>query len=216
MNSTLDLANTPHCSYDKLYAASPTGMVWGNSPGRLVARIPKLIPCGIVLDAGCGDGKNALFLEQHGYGVRGFDSSRLAITGLHKRFAAADWPISGRYEVRDVMTGDYDFPEDVDVLISYGLFHCLPPRKRVQLHRRLQRTVRIGGIVVFAALSNKIPLPASHNTPGVSLASSEEVELLFGGWDVVYEEQGVVTEDHLPLVPLHSHHAIWKICQRRK
>ena len=66
--------------YDSGYRACPC--FWGSDPGSLVARLAEIIPSfeGFqVLDAGCGEGKNAFFLAAKGAVVQAYDISQLAV-----------------------------------------------------------------------------------------------------------------------------------------
>lgn len=195
--------------YDHLYAAREGRILWGDEPGRLVVRIKEYLAEGKVLDAGCGDGKNALFLEQQGFCVDGFDSSALAIEGLHNRFQRAGWIPRGRYKVKNIVEelveGNYH------ALVSYGLFQCLPQERRVAVHRNLQN---IAGVVLFSCLTDKLPMPEGHSTEGVVLANRTEIEKLFGGWKIAYSEEGTIEEDHLPIIGPHEHAAIWIVARR--
>lgn len=71
-----------------------------------------------------------------------------------------------------------------------------------------------GGIVVLSCLTNKIPMPAGHNTPLVSLASVDEVRQLFEGWTMRWFEVGEIREHHQPTIGLHVHSAVWLVAQR--
>jgi SAM-dependent methyltransferase len=197
--------------YDRLYESRKDAL-WG-SPGRLVLRAREWLPPGSsVYDAGCGDGKNALFLEEAGFAVRGGDVSSVAIERLRRRFAAAGRTATG-YAVEDVATGA-SRPGSVDCLLSYGLFHCLDPADRIHAHRRLQGCVRGGGVVLFSALVDSRPLPPDHLTPGVTLASAAEVQALFADHEILARSEGSITEAHEPLVPTHSHDAVWVVARR--
>ena len=82
--------------YDAGYIACPC--FWGRSPGSLVRLLDKYIVdfSGMeVLDAGCGEGKNAAFLSQRGARVRAIDVSE-----------AATWTTTGRLPIlaRPLMT----------------------------------------------------------------------------------------------------------------
>jgi SAM-dependent methyltransferase len=199
-------------AYDPLYAASPQQILWADTPGRLVARLPQYRARGAVLDAGCGDGKNALFLEAAGFDVTGFDASPLALAGLRNRFARAGRRPAGRYFVADA--GSWPPVERYDVVISYGLYHCLPERSRVEVQRRLFRAVRPGGLLVFAALTNDVPLPAEHGTHGISLAKRSEVDDLFDEFQLHESFGGTIEEEHRPTIGPHRHSVIWIIAQR--
>jgi 2-polyprenyl-3-methyl-5-hydroxy-6-metoxy-1,4-benzoquinol methylase len=168
--------------------------------------------CGHVLDAGCGDGKNSLFLEQQGYKVFGVDASESAIEGLHNRFARADRIPTGRYEVRDVR--DIELDVSFDVLVSCGLFHCLPPERRFEMHRRLQTSVRHGGMAFFSCLTDVIPLSSGHDTAPTILPDEEEITALFEDWEVQYRQQTIIDDRHPPLIGPHQHSVARLIARR--
>ncbi len=197
--------------YEKLYTAAPDHIVWGENPGRLVARTGDYVkPGGKVLDAGCGDGKNALFLEQQGFSVVGYDASPHAIQGLYTRFVRAGAVPRGAYGVldieRDPIFGSFD------ALVSYGLFHSMSKAHRLEEHRQLQRLVRRdGGYIFFTCLTDRIPLQEEHGKSELELATEGEIRELFAMWDVVYREDGVIQESHPPLVGEHEHAAVWII-----
>jgi len=199
--------------YDRLYESRDDAL-WG-SPGRLVLRAVEWLPPGsTVYDAGCGDGKNALFLEGAGFTVRGADVSSVAIERLRRRFAAAG-RTSADYVVGDVTAGAGRFGP-FDCLLSYGLYHCMDPTDRVEVHRRLQGCVRPGGIVVFSALVDTRPLPPGHLTPGVTLAATAEVKDLFADHEILAWSEGSFSEAHEPLVPTHTHDAVWVAARRAR
>jgi SAM-dependent methyltransferase len=202
--------------YDALYARSGEQPLWGASPGRLVARIGEwLAPGSSVLDAGCGDGKNAIFMERSGYRVHGFDRSALAVRSLERRFRCAAIPPRGQYGVADAAL--YQPPAAAfDGLVSYGLYHCLAPPSRSQVHRRLQRGVRIGGFVLFTTLLDSRPLPEDHETPGIALTQHAELSALFDdAWEQIDVTYGEICERHAG-GPEHQHDAVWIVARRLK
>lgn len=198
-------------TYDGLYSGRGHVPLWGPDPGRLVARIQDWCETADVLDAGCGDGKNALFLERLGFSVTGIDISGQALDLLGDRFAAADRVPKGAYIEADIESW---LPDDrFDVLLSYGLFHCLRPAHRVRRHRLMQSRLRPGGIIVFSALTDGIPMPDDHRTPGVNLASSAEVSSLWEGYEIVENSVGHIVESHPPFVPTHRHEVTWVVAR---
>lgn len=202
--------------YDRLYAAMPDNILWPSRPGRLVRRLSNWLPPGSsVLDAGCGDGKNALHLQRLGYRCKGFDSSRLALSGLVNRFRRGGLTPTDRFVLDSLET--YRVEESsVDCLLSYGLLHCVESSHRAEIHRRLCDCVRPGGFLLFTALIDTLPLPAYHGTPGIRLVTHDEVAaLLRPGWRILESTDGVIDEDHPPLVPRHLHGAIWLVAERK-
>ena len=203
-------------SYDTLYQARPDRILWGDRPGRLVARINEFLPPGsLILDAGCGDGKNALYLEQQGYRVLGFDASSYALEGLRNRFRKAEARVRGIYDFLDVETYLKTYSgERVDGLVSYGLFHCLPPHRRIPLHLQLQDHLKPGGYLFFATMVDGVPLPAHHQTEGITLASLDEVDRLFKNMDLRHASSNIIEEDHFPAVGKHQHHVMRVIVRK--
>src|SRR5215471_11493163 len=112
--------------YDDGY--SRCACFWGISPGSLVQRFISNVPCkGLrVLDLGCGEGKNARAFAHAGAAVTAVDCSELAIANGRRAFANIDiqWIISE--------AAAYLFDcEPFDVVVLYGLLHCLPSPKAI-------------------------------------------------------------------------------------
>jgi SAM-dependent methyltransferase len=198
-------------NYDALYAAQDCHFLWGSVPGRLVASIGRHLESGRVLDAGCGDGKNAVYLESRGFDVEGFDISVVAISELQRRYTLLGRN-PGRFRVADA--GLADLPAQIDCLVSYGLYHCLPTANRLQIHGRLQACVKQGGIMIFTALTDSIPMPESHRTTEIALAKTEEIDSLLEGWHCLTRFSDTLEESHPPLVGKHQHSALWLVARK--
>lgn len=105
------------------------GYYWGITPNRLCYEIMKLMPPikpYRVLDIGCGEGKDAVFLAKNGYQVSAFD---LADSGLKKARELAEY---NRVDVNFFRANINEFiPKDTyDIVFSSGVFHYLEPEKR--------------------------------------------------------------------------------------
>jgi len=200
--------------YDKLYESKTDHILWPSSPGRLTLRIMEYLPSGTILDAGCGDGKNALYLEQKGFEVTGFDISSLALDGLQRRFQRAGLSSRGSYEQFDLMVNDITGKHDA--IVSSGIYHCLPIKSRVQRHRHLQNAIKQTGYLFFSTLTDKIPMPESHGTADITLASLDEIDELLDGMDIIYQQSGEIDDEHLPIIGKHRHSVLWIVAQRSK
>lgn len=201
-------------AYDSLYAARADYILWDDAPSRLAQLLVKCLPGGRVLDAGCGDGVNSVFLESKGFRVVGVDASELALKGLFARFSRAQVVPHGVYRIQDLCDGPVR--GEYDALLSCGLLHCLPEATRIGIHQAIQAQVRHGGYAFFSCLTEGISLPPDHGTPGVRLVHLDEINTLFADWQVFYCERGVIEDEHLPVVGKHTHSIIWLAARKQK
>jgi len=127
---------------------------WGMEPNRLCYEILKLRPPIQplrVLDMGCGEGKDAVFLSRNGYRVSAFD---LSDAGLQKARHLAE---ACRTEV-DFFKADllaYQPSQPFDIVFASGVLHYLPPERRRVLLDALKACTPVGGIHVFNVFVHK-------------------------------------------------------------
>lgn len=192
--------------YDRLYQG--TGQLWGDSPGRMVRRAARVLPPGRCLDLGCGDGRNLLFLEQAGWTVDAVDLSSAALDAAHRRLGSHGMAPKGSFVQSDAATFRVQ-PGHYDLVLAYGLYHCLDDARLDVAHRRAQRALRAGGLFAFAALDNRLPVPHGHTTGALQLRSSAMWLSLFANWLPITIEVGFIDEDHEPVLGRHQHAATW-------
>jgi SAM-dependent methyltransferase len=203
--------------YDELYAAQPDNILWGPDPSRVVQQhLRASRDREIFLDVGCGDGANALALELAGHAVVGIDISALALRGLQNRFARHGRKPTGTYQQRDI--GEFYIGNDTatrfNCIVSCGLFHCLAPSTRINLHRNVfDRFLQPGGTVLFSCLTDKLPLSIKHRTPDVSLATLDEVRELFADMSFTFLQEGEINDRHASVVGAHKHSVAWAIAK---
>ena len=118
----------PHMThYEEKYASTPS--YWGLVPNKLCYEIMKLRPPVTslrVLDIGCGEGKDAVFLAKNGYDVCAFD---LAESGIQKAQELASFNrVNAAFFVADINEYTADLP--LDIVFSSGVFHYLAANKR--------------------------------------------------------------------------------------
>ena len=138
--------------YDGGYKACPC--FWGRHPGRLVEWLENHLDdfAGLsVLDAGCGEGKNAIYMARKGCTVQALDISELAIRNAKNAWHDYD-DIS--WDVSDIRSIPLD-TKHYDVVIAYGLFHCLSSRSDVEsITRKLQEATKPGGYNLVCAFND--------------------------------------------------------------
>lgn len=197
--------------YDELYASSE--QLWPDRPGRIVRDAADRLPPGRALDLGCGDGKNSVFLAQRGWRVDGCDISQLALHRFRARLRRANITAPGTYVCASaselkVEHGYYD------LVLAYGLFHCLDGETLRRTRQTIATALRPGGSLALAALTPDVPLPADHRTPGLHLRAAAEILGMFGDWTIITATSGEIVEEHPPIVAHHRHSVLWAMLRK--
>jgi SAM-dependent methyltransferase len=206
------MADLNFLSYDKLYKAS--GILWPDEPGRMVVKASKLNKPGYCLDIGCGDGKNMLFLEKLGWTVIGVDKSKYAINGAYKRYLINEKDFNGKLIRMDAV--DYEYiDESFDLIVCYGLYHCLNDAEIECINKGIIRSLKHNGLLAFASFNNNKPLPYNHETEGIILRPENHIfETLGQNLILIDKEVGFIKESHRPLVPEHEHSLTWALFRK--
>lgn len=128
--------------WDERYAASER--IWSGQPnGALVAETATLTP-GTVLDVGCGEGADAVWLAARGWAVTALDVSRVALDRAagHARDAGADvtWVQAG--------LTDAELPADGFALVS-AMYPALRRTPDSVAERALLAAVAPGGTLLL-------------------------------------------------------------------
>lgn len=127
---------------------------WGLMPNRICYDIMKILPPikpYRVLDLGCGEGKDAVFLAKCGYAVTAFDLSE---QGIEKAKKLAE---HNKVEVRLFKADIFDYHPDAeyDIIFSSGVLHFLPDARRKELCHSLKEYTADGGINVLNVFVQK-------------------------------------------------------------
>ena len=106
-----------------------------------------------VLDVGCGQGRDALFIARRGHHVVGVDLSASGIAQLIEDAQAENLNIEGI--VADLH--DYEPDGDYDVVVMDRTLHMLSAETRLRVLARICPVVREGGFVLIADEKNNLP-----------------------------------------------------------
>ena len=198
--------------YDIGYETCPC--FWGRRPGRFVSALTRHLTSwhGLrVLDLGCGEGKNAAFAAQRGATVRAIDASVLAL-----RNAAAAWPSVANItwehaDVRDLPLS----PDAYDVVIAYGLLHCLADESEVRtVTAKIQRATIARGFNVICTFNSRKQDLSAH--PGFEpvLLTHEYYGYLYREWHLIHSTDNDLEEVHPHNRIRHTHPMTRLIAQR--
>jgi SAM-dependent methyltransferase len=118
--------------------------VWSGNPNpQLVAEIADLVP-GRALDAGCGEGADAIWLARRGWDVVATDISTVALERAAQHARETDAAASTHIEWRqsDLLASA---PERDSFDLVTAQFIQLPPEPRAHVFTALAASVRAGG-----------------------------------------------------------------------
>jgi SAM-dependent methyltransferase len=131
-------------AWDARYAAAAAAAdsVWSLQPNAEIARILAGVPAGSVVDLGCGEGRNSLWLASRGWRVTAVDYSAVGLEIGRRR--AADAALEVTWVRADAAT--WEPPPGVDlVLLAYLQ---LPAEVLVPILRRAAAALAPGGRLV--------------------------------------------------------------------
>jgi SAM-dependent methyltransferase len=159
--------------------------VWSGNPNpQLVAEVTGRTP-GRALDAGCGEGADAIWLAVRGWTVVATDISGVALerAARHARDTAPDAAARIEWRQADLLSQP---PEPGGFDLVSAQFLQLPPEERTRLFTALATAVRDGGMLLVAGhhpsdLATGVPRPPA---PELFYSPGEIAGLLDGSWTV--------------------------------
>lgn len=138
--------------YDRRYKIED--YYWGLVPNSICYELMKILPPVRpyrVLDIGCGEGKDAVFLAKCGYVVTAFDVSAQGIEKA-KRLAEHN-KVDVNFFKADIF--DYCPDREYDIIFSSGVIHILPKDRRQEFCDTLKLHTGDNGINVLNVFVRK-------------------------------------------------------------
>ncbi len=111
-------------------------------------------PKGMVLDLGCGQGRDALALARLGYSVKGVDISKVGVDQMMRIAKKESLNITG--EVGDVFA--YPITDEFDIVLLDSMLHFYKNdiEKEAEFVKRILSELKVGGIFAnFMLKGNK-------------------------------------------------------------
>lgn len=161
--------------YEERY--KDTEYYWGVKPSFMCLEVLRILPPDRplkVLDAGCGEGKDAVFFAKNGYKVSAFDITQ---SGIDKaKSLAKRHGVCIDFFRADIL--DYRLEKEFDVIFCSGVLHYLPRELRGEVLGNWKRHTSEGGVNALNVFVEKpfIPDPPDHENTAHNWHSGE----LFG------------------------------------
>ena len=150
---THDTHDTGDRGYDQAYGRH--GALFGVEPSSLLAQQLELIPAdATVLDIGCGQGRNSLYLARRGHVVHALDPSSVAIHAVTSAATAQGLAVEPKlcgFEGHDALAGTYG------VVLAFGIIQVLDRAQLAELASRVSSWLAPGGLLFVTAFTTEDP-----------------------------------------------------------
>lgn len=180
--------------YDNGYRSCPC--FWGQEPGRLVKLLTEMVPSfqgQRVLDAGCGEGKNAMFFARTGAEVDALEISALAIKNARTLWGEPSDVNWIHQDIREFVPDKAAY----NVVVAYGLFHCFRSFEEVaSTVHSLQEATDSPGYHIVCAFNDRHQDLSAHPDFSPLLLKHEQYLDLYTGWQIVYASDEDLPETH--------------------
>jgi SAM-dependent methyltransferase len=195
---------------DHGYALTPC--LWGVEPEPYVRALTEVttLAGARVFDAGCGEGRNTVYLARAGAHVDAVD-----ISGLALEHARALWPDEPRitWSLGDVSAtrpaGEYD------IVVCDSVLHWnddLEQARRTVRH--LREATRPGGVHVLCSFNNRAQQLDRHLNPPRLLPDHDDYLRMYDGWELLRVEDITIVSSHADVPEPHTH-SVTKILATR-
>ena len=197
-------------NYEKWYEGG--GYYWGTEPADFCDELIKLCPPSKgkkVLDIGCGEGKDAVYMASKGYDVYAFD---LTENGIRKtKLLAEEKDVDVKAYVDDINTFVTD--EQFDIIYSSGTIQYLFEENKAAFFEKIGKITKKNGFVFFNVFVEKpfLELPPDWDIEE-KMWKSGELFSYFPDWKL-HRIDETIFEDNSNGIP-HYHCMDTIICEK--
>lgn len=164
-----------------------------------------------ILEVGCGEGQNVLYLAEQGYcNIDAFDISTNGIDKLQQKCRMKGVKLN-------VFTADlttYQFEQKYDMVMSFGTLHFVKKEDWKAFINKAKAHTNTGGIHIMQIFTDVVPASKDIEAFAIGLAKDEEIKELYADWEIL-QFKSYTFEDEHPGVPKHLH-ASNKIVARKR
>lgn len=177
--------------WEKTYADLNTTTF--GEPSQEIKAVAANLPKGAkVLDLGCGEGRNALFLAECGFDVTAVD---ISILGIRKLNALAN-ERNLKIHTQVVDMKNYEFTQSYDLIISHGCLHLISREQWQPLVQKIKKHTKPGGMNIVLVFTNAEPAPADMAAFCIGLFEDGELFSHFSNWEPILHQSYTFDDEH--------------------
>ena len=176
--------------------------LFGSSPNKTITEFENLFDKnGVILDVGCGDGKNTVYLARQGFeNIDAFDLSEAAIRKLKRISDKEKLKINAQMKSLQ----EFNFEKQYDLVLSFGVYHFVPEQEWKNFILKAQQNTKRGGVHIIQMFNDSLPPTPDIAPYAVGMAKDGELKDLYKDWEILQFLSYEFEEEH-PGVPLHKH-----------
>lgn len=194
--------------WDQDYTSTPD--LFGSEPAPILVRHLELLNgTHPVLDVGCGQGRNTLYLARHGHTVRALDPSNVAVKQTRASAEAEGLTIQSQ---RGVLAEVVRPADGFGTILVFGLIPILTRTQIDEMVTLIESLIAQGGHVIITAFTTTDPKFGIHARQWTKIGRNSfqspegdirtylepgELTSFFPGWQIIGRWEG--------LGPEHSH-----------
>ena len=159
-------------------------------PNRTLTGVAAALPAGNALDAGCGEGADAIWLAEHGWTVTAVDFVDSALRNGQTRAELRGTEVARRIGWRQADLSEWAPPVDSFDLVSTHYLHGIAQRDR--MFGRLAAAVRPGGtLLVVGHHPANADIAGGATLGAVFFTTDDVIAVLDADWELVVVDDAV-------------------------
>ncbi|MFW9991169.1 MAG: class I SAM-dependent methyltransferase [Candidatus Odinarchaeota archaeon] len=178
--------------YDEKYAKDD--YYWGKEPTAICKKVIEYSNRGaenhqVLLELGCGEGRDAVHFARHGFNVTALDISSQGLKKLEKYAAEIG------VEIKTIQANmiNYRLSTIYDIIFSSGAVHYIPPELREEHFRHYKEQTRFGGIHAHVVLLDKPFIARAPDAePDEIFFTSGEIMKYYSDWEIVFIDEEII------------------------
>jgi tellurite methyltransferase len=146
----------------------------------------------LVLDVGCGEGRNSIFLAEQGHIVDAFDISKAGISKAI--FIANTKRVNVNLYIRDL--AEFRFEKEYDIILSHGVLHLPEKAVRDAFIAEIQKHTKVGGYNIIGIFTNRLPATPDNAPFTKGLFYVGELPEKYSYWKILSHNEGILRDTH--------------------